>query len=58
MNGLSMHELSDLWFGNDKVGMILVWFMNGELVENIGMSLICVIIHTWLLEHFRIWLGR
>jgi len=24
MNGLSMHVLSDIWTGNDKVGMILV----------------------------------
>ena len=51
MNGLSMLVLSDLWIGNDKVGMILVWITNEELVENVGMSLVCVIIHTWLLEH-------
>jgi len=25
--------------------------MNEELVVNVGMSLVCVIIHTWLVEH-------
>jgi len=30
-----MHLLSDLWTGNDKF----------------GMSSVCVIIHTWLVEH-------
>jgi len=25
--------------------------MNEELVKKVGMSSVCVIIHTWLLEH-------
>jgi len=29
MNGLSMHVLSELWFGNDKFDMISVCNLNG-----------------------------
>jgi len=34
MNGLSMHELCDLWIGNDKFGMILAC----DLDEMVGMK--------------------
>ena len=46
-----LYVLNGLWVGNDEFGMILVWNMNGWLVMNVGMELVCMIIYAWWVKH-------
>mgnify|MGYP005946251877 CR=1 FL=1 len=46
-----MHVLYDLWTRIDEFGMILVWNMNGWLVMNVDMELVCIMTLCWLEKH-------
>ena len=51
MKGVNMHVLYDLWTRIDEFGMILVWNMNGWLVMNVDMELVCIMTLCWLEKH-------
>ena len=46
-----LHVLNGLSTGNNEFGMVFVWNMNGWLVMNVGMELICMIIYAWWVRH-------
>jgi len=51
MNLVILHVLNGLWVEIGEFGMILVWDMNGWLVIEAGMELVCMIILCWLMKH-------
>jgi len=43
MNRVILHVLNGCWAEIDEFGMIMVWNMNGWLIINVDMELVCMI---------------
>jgi len=51
MKFVNMHEISDCMGWIDEFGVILARNMNGWLVINVAMELVCIMTLCWLDKH-------